>query len=37
MQNTALKALSGVDVQLRKRYDLIPNVLWNMKTKFFQK
>ena len=26
-KNTALEALSGIDVQLRKRYDLIPNVL----------
>lgn len=25
--NTAREALSGIDVQLRKRYDLIPNVL----------
>lgn len=26
-KNTALEALSGIDVQLRKRYDLIPNIL----------
>ena len=26
-RNSALEALSGIDVQLRKRYDLIPNVL----------
>ena len=26
-KNTLLEALSGIDVQLRKRYDLIPNVL----------
>lgn len=26
-KNTVLEALSGVDVQLRKRYDLIPNLL----------
>lgn len=26
-KNTVLEALSGIDVQLRKRYDLIPNVL----------
>ena len=26
-KNNALEALSGIDVQLRKRYDLIPNVL----------
>ena len=26
-KNAVLEALSGVDVQLRKRYDLIPNVL----------
>lgn len=26
-KNTVLEALSGVDVQLRKRYDLIPNIL----------
>ncbi len=26
-KNTTLEALSGIDVQLRKRYDLIPNVL----------
>ena len=25
--NTAREALSGIDVQLKKRYDLIPNVL----------
>ena len=26
-KNTVLEALSGIDVQLRKRYDLIPNLL----------
>ncbi len=26
-KNSAMEALSGIDVQLRKRYDLIPNVL----------
>ncbi len=26
-KNTLLEALSGIDVQLRKRYDLIPNIL----------
>ena len=26
-KNTTLEALSGIDVQLRKRYDLIPNLL----------
>ncbi len=26
-KNTCLEALSGIDVQLRKRYDLIPNIL----------
>ncbi len=26
-KNNALEALSGIDVQLRKRYDLIPNIL----------
>ena len=26
-KNSVLEALSGVDVQLRKRYDLIPNIL----------
>ncbi len=26
-KNTCLEALSGIDIQLRKRYDLIPNIL----------
>ncbi len=26
-KNTVLEALSGIDVQLRKRYDLVPNIL----------
>lgn len=26
-KNTVLEALSGIDIQLRKRYDLIPNIL----------
>ncbi len=26
-KNTVLEALAGIDVQLRKRYDLIPNIL----------
>ena len=42
-KNTALEALSGIDVQLRKRYDLIPNMLTIAKkfmeheTEIFQK
>lgn len=34
-KNTVLEALSGIDVQLKKRYDLIPNLL-TMAKKFME-
>ena len=42
-KNAVYEALSSIDVQLKKRYDLIPNILtiakslWNMKEAYLKK